>query len=231
MRRSVWLFVGLASLAAIAACGPTVNVEQERAALLAADRAWSETTKEPEKFVAYFADGAAIYPPGMPIVTGGDAIRKTFTEMSKAPGFALSWAPAKAEVGASGDLGYTTGAYEMTMGGATEKGKYVDGMEERDRRRVEGDRGHLQRRLDAEATCRHSRDDRRQHHQVGPGASGTSGRLTSGGDVGRPQQARAVRASCTDARQLPDRAALASSDGEHHGPLRLGSVRDGREVR
>ena len=125
MRRSVWLVVGLASLAAVAACGPTVNVEQERAALLAADRAWSETTKEPEKFVAYFADGAAIYPPGMPIVTGGDAIRKTFTEMSKAPGFALSWAPAKAEVGASGDLGYTTGAYEMTVGGATEKGKYV----------------------------------------------------------------------------------------------------------
>ncbi len=125
MDRSVWLIVGLASLAAGAACTQTVNVEQERAALMAVDREWSQTTKEPEKFVAYFADGASVYTPGMPIVTGGDAIRKSFTEMSKAPGFALSWTPVKAEVGASGDIGYTTGAYEMTMGGTSEKGKYV----------------------------------------------------------------------------------------------------------
>lgn len=125
MNRFVWLIVGLFSLAAGAACGQTVNVEQEHTALLALDREWSQTTKEPEKFVSYFADGAAVYPPGMPIVTGGDAIRKTFTEMSKTPGFALSWTPTKADVGAGGDIGYTAGTYEMTMGGTTEKGKYV----------------------------------------------------------------------------------------------------------
>jgi ketosteroid isomerase-like protein len=125
MRRFVWLIVGLAFLAASAACRQTANVEQERSALMAVDREWSQTTKEPEKFVTYFADGAAIYPPGMPLVTGGEAIRKTFTEMNKTPGFALSWTPTKADVSASGDIGYTAGTYEMTMGGATEKGKYV----------------------------------------------------------------------------------------------------------
>jgi quercetin dioxygenase-like cupin family protein len=61
----------------------------------------------------------------MPIVTGSAAIRKAYTEMSSAPGFSLSWVPTKAEVSASGDLGYTTGAYEMTMSGVSEKGKYV----------------------------------------------------------------------------------------------------------
>jgi ketosteroid isomerase-like protein len=125
MRRYVWLIVGLASLTAGAACGPTVNVEQERTALMTVDREWSQTTKEPEKFVSYFADGGTVYAPGMPAVTGGEAIRKTYTEMSKAPGFALSWTPTKADVSASGDFGTTAGTYEMTMGGTTEKGKYV----------------------------------------------------------------------------------------------------------
>jgi ketosteroid isomerase-like protein len=122
MNRFSGLIVGLVVIAA-AACAPSVNVEQERATLLAADRDWSQTTKEPEKFVSYFADGAAIYAPGMPVVTGTEAIRKTYTEMSKAPGFALSWTPTRADV--SGNIGYTVGTYQMTMGGTTEQGKYV----------------------------------------------------------------------------------------------------------
>jgi len=124
MRRFVWMIVGLAALAAGAACNKSVNVEQERAALLAVDREWSQTAKDLDKYFGYFAADAAIYAPGMPVLTGIDAIRKTFTEMSKTPGFAISWTAAKADVAASGDLGHTAGSYEMTMGGATEKGKY-----------------------------------------------------------------------------------------------------------
>lgn len=126
MRRSTWLVVGLVSMAVSASCNArSVNVEQERTALMAVDREWSQTTKDPDKFVSYFADGASIYPPGMPLITGKDAIRKGYGEMAAAPGFALSWTPTKADVAASGDLGNTSGTYEMTMGGATEKGKYV----------------------------------------------------------------------------------------------------------
>ena len=95
MNRFLWVTIALSSLVATAACGSTVNIEQERSALMAADREWSQTTKDPDRFVAFFADGASIYPTGMPIVTGGDAIRKTYTEMSKAPGFGLSRTPTK----------------------------------------------------------------------------------------------------------------------------------------
>ena len=70
MHRATWLIIGSVFLAASAACTPSVNLEQERAALMTADREWSQTTKDPEKFVAYFAQGGSIYPPGMPIVTG-----------------------------------------------------------------------------------------------------------------------------------------------------------------
>src|SRR5215208_5294117 len=125
MSRSLSLTITLISLLTAAACSPPANVDQERTALMNADRAWSDTTKDPEKFVAYFASGASIYPPSMPVVTGGEAIRKTFTEMSAAPGFALSWVPTKADVSASGDIGYTAGTYQMSMGGTAEKGKYI----------------------------------------------------------------------------------------------------------
>ncbi|MBI4263174.1 MAG: DUF4440 domain-containing protein [Acidobacteria bacterium] len=116
--------LGLALVSALG-CGGSVNVEQERANLLAADREWSQNTKDIDRFMSFFAPDATVHPQGMPAVAGADAIRTTFTEMSSAPGFALSWTPARADVGATGDLGYTTGNYEMTMGGVADKGKYV----------------------------------------------------------------------------------------------------------
>jgi ketosteroid isomerase-like protein len=123
MSRCTWLFIALAACAT--GCAPAAHVDQERAALMAADRAWSETTKDPEKMASYIADGGSVYAPGMPVVTGGDAIRKMFTQMMAAPGFSLSWTATKAEVGAAGDIGYTTGTYQSTVGGVSEKGKYV----------------------------------------------------------------------------------------------------------
>jgi hypothetical protein len=50
--------------------------------------------------------------------------------MTSMPGFSLQFSPTKADVGASGDIGYTTGTYEMSMSDGAgnampEKGKYV----------------------------------------------------------------------------------------------------------
>ena len=118
-------FVLLVALVAASGCAASVNVEAEKDALLAADRAWAETVKDVDKFTSYFASDATIYALGMPAVTGADAIKKTFVEMTSAPGFALSFAPAEAVVAASGDIGYTSGTYEMPAAGASEKGKYV----------------------------------------------------------------------------------------------------------
>ena len=120
-----WMCVIGLGAALSGACGTTVNVEQERTALMARDRQWSDVTKDADKFVAFFAADATVYPPGEPAVRGADAIRKTYTEMSQSPGFALSWTASSASVASSGDLGYTTGSYQMTMGGVADKGKYV----------------------------------------------------------------------------------------------------------
>lgn len=123
MRQYRWL-VGVVALIG-AACGPSVNVEQERDALLQRDREWSQTPKDIEKFLSYFAPDASVYPQGMPVATGSESIRKTFTAMSSMPGFSIQWTPSKADVSSAGDIGYTAGTYEATMGGAAEKGKYV----------------------------------------------------------------------------------------------------------
>src|SRR5437016_645641 len=116
MRRHIWLLVILGGVTA--ACGPTVNVEQERSALLARDKEWSGTTKDPDKFASYYAPDATAYPQGMPKATGPQAIKEQFVHMASMPGFTLRWTAAKAEVSAGGDLGYTSGTYTMAMNGA-----------------------------------------------------------------------------------------------------------------
>ena len=113
-----------------AGCAATVTVDETKAALMAQDKAWSQTTKDLNKFLGYYAADANVYAPGMPLVTGTAAIREAFTKMSSAPGFALRWTAKKADAGASGELGYTAGTYEMTMNDAagkpsTDKGKYL----------------------------------------------------------------------------------------------------------
>lgn len=128
MRQYVWLLVAVVGLTV--GCGSSVNVDQQRSALLALDREWSQTTTDLNKFLSYYAADASVYPQGMPIATGSDAIRDAMTKMTSMPGFALQWSATKAEVSASGDLGYTTGAFQMTTNDAagkplSEKGKYV----------------------------------------------------------------------------------------------------------
>lgn len=121
MRRYAYLIV----LGALVGCARSVNVEEQRTALKTADSEWSQTAKDPDKFVTYVATDATFYPPGMPAVTGRDAIRKTFADMSSAPGFSLSWTADEAVVAGSGDIGYTTGTYTSSMAGGSERGKYV----------------------------------------------------------------------------------------------------------
>lgn len=127
MRRGSWLLV----LAAFTvSCGGSVNVDRERSLLLEVDRQWSQSTRDVDKFVSYFTTDASVYPQGMPVVKGSGPIRETFIKMSSAPGFSLRWTPTAATVSTAGDLGYTTGTYQMTLNDpsgapAPERGKYV----------------------------------------------------------------------------------------------------------
>jgi ketosteroid isomerase-like protein len=125
-------FAGLlVVLVLTAACGPTANVEQEREALLALDREWSESSNDVDKFVSYYSPDASVYAPGMPVVTGAGPIRETVSKMIATPGFSLQFSPTKADVSASGDIGYVSGTYESSVNDAAgnpmkENGKYLE---------------------------------------------------------------------------------------------------------
>jgi ketosteroid isomerase-like protein len=88
--------------------------EAGRAALSAVDAEFSAAAQKigiAEAFVRYADPGATMLPPGEDAVTGAGPIRAQFAGMPA--GTTLAWKPFKAEVAASGDLGYTLGTYEM----------------------------------------------------------------------------------------------------------------------
>jgi len=81
-----------------------------------------------EAFLQYMDDGAIIFPAGSEPITGREKIRKHLAEGSE--GATLTWKPAKAEVAASSDLGYTYGTSEYRFTDKDGKtsfhyGKYV----------------------------------------------------------------------------------------------------------
>ena len=94
-------------------CASAVNVEQEKASLIAADTEWSATTKDVSKFAAALAPDAVMHMNGAPALKGEKAIHEAYAAMSSAPGFSLTWQASTADV--SGDMGFTTGSYEMGM--------------------------------------------------------------------------------------------------------------------
>jgi uncharacterized protein (TIGR02246 family) len=96
------------------------------------DAKWSAAAaaKDVDKTVSYYADDAIVLPANATIATTRDAIRKVWMDLFSSPGAAVSWKTTKVEVAHSGDMGYTSGTYQLTMNDATGKptadhGKYI----------------------------------------------------------------------------------------------------------
>jgi len=126
MRRLVTLVV---AAVVAASCAQTVNIEQEKAALMAVDAEWAKAAKNVDTFVSFLAADGTVSLAGAPALKGPAAVKAAFEPMMKAPGFDISWQATRADVGASGDLGYTAGNYTLTTSNAngvpvTEKGKF-----------------------------------------------------------------------------------------------------------
>jgi uncharacterized protein (TIGR02246 family) len=87
--------------------------------------------KDLDKIGAFYADNASAFFPDAPVVTGAAAIEAAFKPFFADKNFSLTFAADKVDVAKSGDLGYSQGAYTMTMTDLktkkvlTEKGKFV----------------------------------------------------------------------------------------------------------
>jgi ketosteroid isomerase-like protein len=188
MRR--FLFVPAVAAGLSIGCAQSANPEQGRASLTAIDREWSQTVKDPDKFVSYYATDASLYMPGTPILKGQDAIKKAYVQLSSTPGFSLQWAANKADIGSSGDIGYTAGTYQM----GEEKGKYITVWKK------QTDGSWKVTACDAAA----------RQGDMGTCASLSASRNEDGRHLRRSRVERSVRHPRTVTRELHDRASLAS---------------------
>lgn len=104
----------------------------DEATLRKLDDEWSKAAaaKDVEKTASFYTDDALVMPPNSPVLKGKDAAREMWKSMFAVPGFGGGWKATTVEVAKSGDLGYTTGPYEITETDAngkpmTDKGKYL----------------------------------------------------------------------------------------------------------
>ena len=119
MRKLSSTLATLGLLIVVTGCAHQVDIAAEEAALRAADAEWLKTfeEKDVEGMVSFYAEGASVFPPNAPIVTGREAIRQMWTELAGNPGFALSWEATKLEMAQSGELAWMQETYEFTMQG------------------------------------------------------------------------------------------------------------------
>lgn len=84
--------------------------------LIDADKAFNAMAQKEgtgKAFIAYSADDPVLIRPGnMPLIGKAEFV----DVFSKVPGSSLSWEPIRAEIAASGDLGYTFGRYTLSDG-------------------------------------------------------------------------------------------------------------------
>lgn len=110
-----------------------VDVDAERAAILAAERSWAEAiaARDVDRVLAFFADDGASLPPDEAIIVGTDHRRAYLARLFAEPEFDSSWETTRVDIARSGDMalsmGTTTHFAGRTPDGRTitEHGKYV----------------------------------------------------------------------------------------------------------
>src|SRR6266542_79824 len=111
----------------------SVCLAADEQALRDADAEWSKAAgaKDLDKTVSYYSDDAIVMPPNDPAATTKEAVRKIWQDLLASPGLVISWKPTKVEVAKSGEIGFVSGTYELTMNDASgnpvnDRGKYLE---------------------------------------------------------------------------------------------------------
>src|SRR5262245_55075140 len=121
------------TVAVLAGCAHRVDVAAERRSLLLIDERFARETASSGAagWASFFAEDGRMLMDKGPIIAGRDQIREAMAKSFARPGFAIQWEPTSADVSSAGDLGYTTGRFEVVQSGSdgkpavTGRGKYV----------------------------------------------------------------------------------------------------------
>lgn len=101
-------------------------------ALLAADAAWLKAyqSRDAAAAAAFYAKNGAMLVPNRPLLMGAGALEKFIAQAFQLEDYDIVWHAKQARVARSGELGYTSGSYEMRFRPARgklffDKGKYL----------------------------------------------------------------------------------------------------------
>ncbi|HTV65288.1 MAG TPA: DUF4440 domain-containing protein [Bryocella sp.] len=91
--------------------------ETQGSAIRKLDADWVKAaqSKQPDAWMAFYADDAVVLPPNAKIATSKEEIRKPVSELLSLPALSINWQPTKIEVAQSGDLAYLYGAYQLSF--------------------------------------------------------------------------------------------------------------------
>ena len=129
LKNSIWLAAGIMTLAAMSHAA-TAATGADEAAIRAQTTSWVKAYNggDAAAVSALYAEDALLLPPGSPGVNGRPAILAFFTKDiagSKAAGVVFIVNP-KTDVGVSGNMGWESGTYSVTVKGAVvEVGKFL----------------------------------------------------------------------------------------------------------
>lgn len=86
-----------------------------REELLTADAAWAAAAAagDVERIITFWAPDAVNYLPETPPAVGAEAIRAVVSRWRARPEYSLHWHATRAEAAQTGDLGYTSGPFEL----------------------------------------------------------------------------------------------------------------------
>ena len=97
------------------------------------DGDWAKTAagKDVEQTIAFYSDDAIMFAPNATNAATKETIRNVWREMFASPGFIITWKPTRVQLAKSGDMGWVSGTYELTMNDASSKpindrGKYLE---------------------------------------------------------------------------------------------------------
>jgi ketosteroid isomerase-like protein len=92
--------------------------DKEYLIILQTDKEWADAVaegKDIDHMISFWADDAAVFPPGMRAVTGKAEIKEFVRQSMAMPGFSIRWETTSVNVSPDGTFAYATGNNRTTM--------------------------------------------------------------------------------------------------------------------
>src|SRR6516165_1840766 len=97
------------------------------------DAQWAKAAgaKDVEQTIGYYSADAIVLPPNATSAATKEEVRNVWKDLLASPGLVITWEPTRVQLDKSGEMGWVSGTYELTMNDASgkpinDRGKYLE---------------------------------------------------------------------------------------------------------